>query len=283
MPLPPRLPATKKKWGQHFLIDDTIARTIVTASGVKPGDRVVEIGPGPGALTTWLLRTTGEVWAVELDGDLLPHLQQRTAGLGTLHIQQRDILQVDFHQLAQQLGGELCIVANLPYNISTPLLMHCIEQRSAISRMTVMVQTEVAERLAATPGTKAYGALTIPCQLWMSVETLLHVPPTAFHPPPKVQSTVIQLVRRTTPLATPHDPALFMQVVRAAFGQRRKILANALGTLHHAPRSWLTQAHIDPQRRGETLSVAEFANLTNLLATERLRIDTPSTSPQDAC
>ncbi|MBF0628410.1 MAG: ribosomal RNA small subunit methyltransferase A [Magnetococcales bacterium] len=267
-PHPPArsVPGTKKRLGQHFLVDAAAAQAIVSASGVGPGDRVVEIGPGPGALTEWLLRAAGAVWAIELDEELIPFLRQRTRGLGQLHVEQTDALRVDYRQLAEQLGGELQIVANLPYNISTPLLMHFIAQKEAIARMTLMVQTEVAERLYAQPGTKAYGALSVPCGLWMEIEPILHLPPAAFHPPPKVNSTVVQLTRRPAPLAEIDDPALFSQVVRAAFGQRRKVLANSLRVMHDNPRPWLEQNRIDPQRRGETLSIAEFARLANTLS-----------------
>ncbi|MBF0212092.1 MAG: 16S rRNA (adenine(1518)-N(6)/adenine(1519)-N(6))-dimethyltransferase RsmA [Magnetococcales bacterium] len=263
---PIRIPVAKKRLGQHFLADASVAQEIVAASGVTRGDRVVEIGPGPGALTVWLLRAVGELWAIEFDEELLPALHARTAGLGRLQVERADALQVDYRQLATHLGGELRIVANLPYNISTPLLMHFIEQRDAIAQMTLMLQTEVAERIAAAPGTKAYGALSVPCGLWMEIETLLQVPPSAFRPPPKVNSTVIRLTRRTAPLVEVADHRLFSQVVRAAFGQRRKVLANALRVMHDDPRHWLEQADIDPGRRGETLSIAEFARLANHLA-----------------
>ncbi|MBF0271465.1 MAG: 16S rRNA (adenine(1518)-N(6)/adenine(1519)-N(6))-dimethyltransferase RsmA [Magnetococcales bacterium] len=259
------VPAAKKRLGQHFLADSEVAREIVRASGVGPGDRVVEIGPGPGALTVWLLRAAGRVWAIELDAELLPVLMQRTAGLGELHVERTDALRVDYGALAETLGGELRIVANLPYNISTPLLMRFIDQRAAIVQMTLMVQTEVAERLYARPGTKAYGALSVPCGLWMEIEPVLHVPPGAFRPPPKVNSTVVRLTRRAAPLARVDDPGIFSQVVRAAFGQRRKVLANALRVMGDPARQWLERAEIDPERRGETLSIPEFARLANVI------------------
>ncbi|MBF0341170.1 MAG: 16S rRNA (adenine(1518)-N(6)/adenine(1519)-N(6))-dimethyltransferase RsmA [Magnetococcales bacterium] len=266
----------KKRLGQHFLADVQVARAIVAASGVGPDDRVVEIGPGPGALTVWLLRAAGAVWAIELDEELLPTLRRNTAGLGELRIQEADALRVDYQALAAQLGGPIAIVANLPYNISTPLLMHFLDQRTAIRQMTLMLQTEVAERITASPGTKAYGALSVPCGLWLEMETVLHVPPDAFRPPPKVNSTVVRLTPRSHPRTEIADPEFFSRVVRAAFGQRRKVLANALRVLTDQPRPWLEQAGIDPGRRGETLSIEEFARLANLKPHHR---PTPPGSP----
>ncbi|GAB0056201.1 Ribosomal RNA small subunit methyltransferase A [Candidatus Magnetaquicoccaceae bacterium FCR-1] len=258
-------PQAKKRLGQHFLADESIAQEIVAVSGAGPKDRVVEIGPGPGALTVWLLRACGQVWAIEFDATLVPLLENRVKGLGTLHVERADALRVDYRALATRLGGPLTIVANLPYNVGTPILMHLVEQREVIASMTVMLQTEVAERLAASPGSKAYGALSVMCGMWMCVEPLLEVPPAAFRPPPKVHSTVIRLIPRPAPLAETRNLGRFSQVVHAAFGQRRKVLANALKSIHPESRDWLTRAGIDPERRGETLSIAEFAHLTNVL------------------
>ncbi|MEO5346582.1 MAG: 16S rRNA (adenine(1518)-N(6)/adenine(1519)-N(6))-dimethyltransferase RsmA [Magnetococcus sp. YQC-9] len=261
-------PVAKKRLGQHFLADESIARAIVAAADVGPNDRVVEIGPGPGALTVWLLNACGRVWAIEFDESLVPLLQQRTRGLGELHVERADAVRVDYLALAEQLGGEITIVANLPYNVGTTILMNLIEQRAAIAGMTVMLQTEVAERLSANPGTKAYGTISVLCGLWMAIEPVLQVPPAAFRPPPKVHSTVIRLTRRATPLAEVRDLKLFSRVVRAAFGQRRKVLGNALRVIRDDPRPWLQQAGIDPERRGETLSIEEFARLANELTGE---------------
>lgn len=258
-----RTPYPKKRMGQHFLSDPRIALAIVTASGVQPGDRVVEIGPGLGALSVPLLAQVKKLWAIELDDQLLPELMQRTAGLGEFHVEMGDALQLDYQALARRMGGELQIVSNLPYNLSSPLLLRFLEYRESIAQMTLMFQTEVAQRIAAIPGTKAYGTLSVLCGMWMQAEIVLSVPPSAFHPPPKVNSSVLRLVRRPSPLATLNNPATFSSVVRAAFGQRRKILSNALKVLHPAPQEWLQQANIDPERRGETLSIAEFAHLAN--------------------
>lgn len=253
----------KKGLGQNFLVDEAIAARIVRAALSHSKDYLVEIGPGAGSLTTLLLQQAQRLWVVEQDAGIIPLLRQRTEGLGQLELEQGDALQVDFRQLAQRLGGPLTIVANLPYHISTPLLFHLLEQGESIAAMILMFQKEVAERIFAPANCKAYGTLSVHSQLWMNIEPLLAVPPTAFYPIPKVDSMVIQLVRRSVPLATVNDPLFFRQVVRAAFGQRRKTLHNALKTVDPQPGSWLSRAMIDPNRRGESLSVIEFVELAN--------------------
>ncbi|MBF0180069.1 MAG: 16S rRNA (adenine(1518)-N(6)/adenine(1519)-N(6))-dimethyltransferase RsmA [Magnetococcales bacterium] len=258
----------RKRIGQHFLNDAALAERIVLASGVTHGDWVVEIGPGLGALTRPLLTHTGRVLAIELDERLPEHLMRVTAGLGELRVERGDALRVDYRELAARLGGPLQIVANLPYYLSSQLLLHFLEQGDAIARMTLMFQDEVAQRIAARPGTKAYGTLSVLCGVWLASEILFTIPPTAFHPPPKVMSAVIRLTRRAQPLVPVEDPALFSRVVHAAFGQRRKVLSNALKVLDPAPAAWLQRAGIDPERRGETLSIAEFAGLTRAIQQE---------------
>ncbi|MBF0294110.1 MAG: 16S rRNA (adenine(1518)-N(6)/adenine(1519)-N(6))-dimethyltransferase RsmA [Magnetococcales bacterium] len=258
----------RKRIGQHFLTDVAIAERIVQTSGVAPGDCVVEIGPGLGALTRPLLAHAGRVLAIELDERLPEHLMRVTAGLGELQVERGDALQADYRELAARLGGPLQIVANLPYYLSSQLLLHFLAQGDAIARMTLMFQAEVAQRIAARPGTKAYGTLSVLCGVWLESEILFTVPPTAFHPPPKVMSAVIRLTRRAEPLTPVEDPALFSRVVHAAFGQRRKVLSNALKVLDPAPVAWLQRAGIDPERRGETLSIVEFAGLARTLHQE---------------
>lgn len=251
----------KKGLGQNFLVDDAIASRIVAAVLSHSRDRLVEIGPGVGSLTCPLLQEVQQLWAVEQDADLVPLLQHRTKGLGQLEIEQNDALLVDFRQLARRLGGPLTIVSNLPYSVSVPLLFHLLDQGDAVGVMVLMFQKEVAERIAAPPNCKAYGALSIHSQLWMAVEPLFFVPPTAFYPVPKVDSRVMRLVRRPAPLVQVEDPIFFQKVVKAAFGQRRKTLNNALKTIHVQPRAWLSRAGIDPVRRGESLTVVEFVRL----------------------
>ncbi|MBF0159954.1 MAG: 16S rRNA (adenine(1518)-N(6)/adenine(1519)-N(6))-dimethyltransferase RsmA [Magnetococcales bacterium] len=256
----------KKGLGQHFLIDAHLAQQIVLLSGVTATDRVVEIGPGVGALTTWLLQQAGSLHAIEPDQQLLPLLQQRCHGLGQLTVLHEDALLHDFTQLSARLGGPLVIVANLPYNISTPLLLHLLEQRHVIQAMTLMFQKEVADRLVAPAGCKSYGTLSVYCQLWCHATSLMDVAAHAFYPPPKVLSTVVQLTPRQQPLFPVHDEPWLRRVVRAAFGQRRKTLRNALmvlGLNSSQSEQWLGHAAIDPQRRGETLTLAEFVQLAN--------------------
>ncbi|MBF0459862.1 MAG: 16S rRNA (adenine(1518)-N(6)/adenine(1519)-N(6))-dimethyltransferase RsmA [Magnetococcales bacterium] len=254
----------KKGLGQNFLVDDGIAEQIAEAAWAQAQGPLVEIGPGIGSLTLPLLRRAQQVWAVEQDAALLPLLRTRTEGLGQLVVEQGDALLVDFRQWAERLGRPLTIVANLPYHVSTPILFHLLAQGAAVGAMILMFQKEVAERIAAPPGGKTYGILSVHSQLWMAVEPLFAVPPKAFYPSPKVDSSVIRLVRRAAPLAQVDDPDFFRLVVRAAFGQRRKTLLNALKVIDPSPEAWLSRADIDPQRRGETLAVVEFVRLANV-------------------
>ncbi|MEO5353951.1 MAG: 16S rRNA (adenine(1518)-N(6)/adenine(1519)-N(6))-dimethyltransferase RsmA [Magnetococcus sp. XQGC-1] len=253
----------KRGLGQNFLLDEGIAEQIAVSASLRARGAIVEIGPGAGSLTCPLLRRAGQVWAVEQDAALLPLLRSRTTGLGQLEVELGDALTIDFRQWAVRLGGPLTIVANLPYYISTPLLFHLLAAGEAIGAMVLMFQKEVADRIAAPPDNKSYGILSVHSQLWMEVEPLLAVPPRAFYPPPKVDSAVISLVRRSEPLARVDDPNRFREVVKAAFGQRRKTLLNALKRVDPNSEAWLVRSNIDPTRRGETLSVAEFAHLSN--------------------
>ncbi|MBF0444575.1 MAG: ribosomal RNA small subunit methyltransferase A [Magnetococcales bacterium] len=253
----------KKGLGQNFLVDDNISQAIVHAANVSQNDRVLEIGPGLGSLTVLLLAQTKKLWAIEQDERMLSILKTRCEDIGELQIKKSDALKFDYAKLAQEIGGPLRIVANLPYNISTPLLFILLEQRQGIKDMTLMFQKEVAQRIAAQPGSKAYGTLSVQCAMWTTVEKIIDVPPESFIPKPKVDSMVIRLTIRDKPSAELHDPIFFTQVVRAAFGQRRKTLNNALKTLNPSPNVWLQKAGIDPKRRGETLSVLEFAHLAN--------------------
>ncbi|MBF0454828.1 MAG: 16S rRNA (adenine(1518)-N(6)/adenine(1519)-N(6))-dimethyltransferase RsmA [Magnetococcales bacterium] len=253
----------KKGLGQNFLVDTAITQAIVHAAQVGPKDRVLEIGPGLGSLTALLLEQTKKLWAIEQDERMIPILEKRCQGVGELIIQRCDALKFDYSHMAQELGGPLRIVANLPYNISTPLLFHLLDHRQAIIDMTLMFQKEVAQRIAAQPGSKAYGTLSVQCAMWATVKEVIEVPPQSFFPKPKVDSLVIQLTFRQQPAAQLSDPHFFTQVVRAAFGQRRKTLNNALKQLSSSPKEWLERAEIDPKRRGETLSVTEFAHLSN--------------------
>lgn len=261
-----------RRLGQNFLVDTEIAQRIVALAGVRKEDWVVEIGPGLGSLTRWLLPQCRGVWAIERDPSLVARLQQDHAvsrGPGELVLVCADALQVDYRQLAERLGGgRLRLVANLPYCISSPLLFLLLAQRDAVDDMVFMLQKEVVDRLVAIPGSKEYGILTVQCALWMEAERLLSVPPESFRPRPRVDSAVVHLRMRRHSLVAVADEERFTAVVRAAFGQRRKTLANALRQLA-APGGavdWLVAAEIDPGRRAETLSLAEFARLAAVSA-----------------
>ncbi|MBF0435859.1 MAG: 16S rRNA (adenine(1518)-N(6)/adenine(1519)-N(6))-dimethyltransferase RsmA [Magnetococcales bacterium] len=256
----------RKGMGQNFLVDENIADTIVRSSGIQSGDRVVEIGPGLGSLTRPLSQRVAALVVVEMDRRLLPVWQGQLGDAYDLTVEWADALQYDFSSLSRRLGGPIKIVANLPYNISSPLLIHLLDHRDAIDSMTLMFQKEVAERITSAPGGREYGSLAVQTSQWMEVERLFDVGPQAFYPAPKVTSTVVHMRRRLHPLAQVRDEGLFRQVVRTAFNQRRKTLANALKRLHPDPKTWLIAAGIDPSRRAETLEVAEFARLTDLLS-----------------
>ncbi len=251
----------RKRFGQHFLHDQGILRQIVAGVAPKPGERIVEIGPGEGALTLPLLRAAGKITAIELDRDLIEPLREKTRGVGELEIINADVLTVDFDQLAH--GTPLRIVGNLPYNISTPILFHCIEHSASIADMHFMLQKEVVDRMAAEPGSKVYGRLSVMLQFRCGVQPLLHVPPGAFRPPPKVDSAVVRLVPIPAASLPDVDTALLANVVRAAFGQRRKTLSNALRDV--ATAADLEAVGIEPRSRAEQVPVADFVRLAQHL------------------
>jgi len=252
---------TKKRFGQHFLHDKNILSCIVEYVAPKPGERIVEIGPGEGALTLPLLRAAGSLTVIELDRDLIEPLRKRASGVGELTIVHRDVLAVDFGALAA--GGAMRLVGNLPYNISTPILFHCLDQADAIRDMHFMLQKEVVERMAAGPGSKTYGRLSVMLQLRCAVEPLFDVPPTAFTPPPKVDSAVVRLVPLPSDKLPQADFTMIDRVVRAAFGQRRKTLSNALRDV--ATADDLIAAGIDPRLRAEQLPPVAFVTLAQHL------------------
>lgn len=249
-----------KKLGQNFLIDADIVRGIVDAADISPGERVLEIGPGIGTLTQGLAEAGAEVTAVELDKKLPAVLAKTLEGYENVRIVQGDILKVNIPEI---MGSEpFKVAANLPYYITTPIIMTLLERRLPISRLVTMVQKEVADRMVAEPGTKAYGALSVAVQYYTQPHVELDVPPRSFIPAPEVDSVVIVCDVREKPPVTVADEKLFFRVVRAAFGQRRKTLSNALkgaGFDKELIRTALPAAGIDGTRRGETLSLMEFA------------------------
>lgn len=248
----------KKRFGQHFLHDARVIERIVRAIDPQPGDTLVEIGPGLGALSRPLLERAGHLHVVELDRDVIPALRDLCAGHGELVVHQADALEFDFAALAPA-EGRLRVVGNLPYNVSTPLLFHLLDQRHAIHDMLFMLQREVVERMAAKPGSEAYGRLSVMLAAYTGVEPLFRVGPGAFRPPPKVDSAIVRLTPwREPPFAIP-DPRRFAALVAAAFSQRRKTLRNALRAL--VDEADLVAAGIDPGARAETISAERFAAL----------------------
>lgn len=249
----------RKRFGQNFLHDPMVIDRIIRAVNPQPGDRLVEIGPGLGALTLPLLRAAHRLDAIEIDRDVIPLLQESCAGAGELRLHNLDVLKCDLRVLAED--QPLRLVGNLPYNISTPLLFHLLQQLPLIRDMHVMVQKEVAERLAAPPSTPDYGRLGVMVQLHCAVDILFTVGPGAFKPPPKVQSAVVRLIPHARPPAQVDDRSRFAEVVRCAFSQRRKTLRNALKG--HLTAEQMIAVGIDPGRRPETISLDEFAALSN--------------------
>jgi 16S rRNA (adenine1518-N6/adenine1519-N6)-dimethyltransferase len=253
---PQHVHVARKRFGQHFLHDPGILRRIVEAIAPQPEDRLVEIGPGEGALTLPLLRACGHLTAIELDRDLIASLAARA----------RDT--VDFSKLAgfsrPSIASKLRVAGNLPYNISTPILFHCLDHAAAIRDMHFMLQKEVVDRMAAPPGSKTYGRLSVMLQLRCTVEPLFRVPPGAFRPPPKVDSAIVRLTPLPTQALPDADSGMIDRLVRAAFGQRRKTLSNALRDLATAKQ--IDAAGIDPRARAEQLAPSAFVALAQTLA-----------------
>ena len=249
----------KKQLGQHFLADAHYVEKIVLAVNPKDGERLVEVGPGQGAITFPLLRRHPKLTVIEFDRDLIAPLTAAAAPLGELTIVHRDVLQVDFTELAA--GSQIRLVGNLPYNISSPILFHALEHAAAISDMTFMLQKEVVDRMAAAPGSKVYGRLSVMLQAWCEVTSLFVVPPGAFRPPPKVDSAVARLVPRDPATVGIVDPKHFAELVKAAFGQRRKTLRNALNGI--VDEAGFAAAGVRSDLRAEQLDVADFIALSN--------------------
>jgi 16S rRNA (adenine1518-N6/adenine1519-N6)-dimethyltransferase len=257
----------RRALGQHFLRDPSIARAIVDLVAPTANDLVVEIGPGDGALTGELARRAGHVTAIEIDRELAAGVRRRFA---SVEVVEADARTWDYGMMTAPAGGRVLVVGNLPYSVSKPILMALMTARATIDEMALMLQREVAERLAAAPGGKTYGSLSVFTQIACDVRIALRVPPGAFRPPPEVESAVVHLVVRETPPVPIADERRFHVVVRAAFAQRRKKLANALASTLALPvdrvRATAEAEGIDPGRRAETLDLAEFARLAARLA-----------------
>lgn len=255
------LPVARKSLGQHFLHQKSVVQSIIRKFDPRADDIVVEIGPGPGALTFDLIPRVGQLHAIELDRRLAQKLENDTAVYEHVHVHHANALQVDIDALCP--GESVRLIGNLPYNISTPLLFHLLRYRACIRNMWFMLQKEVGERIVAEPGTKRFGRLSVMIQQCCRVEIVQHVGSGAFSPPPKVDSVVVMLTPYDTPPHDIEDYDAFERVVRAAFSQRRKTLRNALMALVDEQR--MTAAGIDPSQRAEQLQVGDFARLSRLL------------------
>ena len=249
----------KKSLGQHFLHERGVVDKIIRAVDPQPGDRLVEIGPGQGAMTFPLLDRHGRLTAIEFDRDLLAPLADAARARGELTLVHANVLDVDLTALAA--GTPVRLVGNLPYNLSSPILFHALEHAPAVRDMHFMLQKEVVDRMAAGPGSKVYGRLSVMLQAWCRVTALFDVGPGAFRPPPKVDSAVVRLVPREPGSVGIDDPMRFAAIVRDAFGQRRKTLRNSVSKL--VDEATIRAAGIDPQARAEQLGVADFVRLAN--------------------
>ena len=271
----------KKSLGQNFLTEPNILRKIAEAGDLSKEDGVIEIGPGIGALTEHLARHAGKVLAFEIDQRLIPVLEDTLSPYDNITVVNEDILKADVVDEAKKVFDEeqpIKVVANLPYYITTPIMMHLLMSPLDITTMVVMMQKEVADRMTAKPSTKAYGSLSIAVQFYMEAKLAFIVPKTAFVPQPNVDSAIIKLEKRETPIVDVIDETFFFELTRASFTQRRKTLWNNL-TSHFGKddqtKQWLEksleESDIDPKRRGETLSIVEFGKLSNVLITNKNR------------
>jgi len=252
----------RKRFGQHFLHDRHIIEKIVQAIHPQQDEHLVEIGPGLGALTHALLPLVSTLDAIEIDRDIIPKLQASSAEIGHLVIHEQDALTFSLVTLGKDQPFR--IVGNLPYNISTPLIFHLLEEVQCIRDMHFMLQREVVDRLAAHPGNKIYGRLSVMVQYHCEVKKLFTVSPGSFTPPPQVDSAVVRLTPYATPPHVAHDLELLRKIVGAAFGQRRKTLRKSLKTMI-TPEHW-AQINLDPQLRPEQLTVADFVQISNILS-----------------
>lgn len=258
----------QKRLGQHFLVDRNILNKVIRTAEVEKGDIVLEVGPGLGEMTLALAQYAKKVIAVEIDSKLAVILKQKVRDLSNVEVVESDILKMDFKSLLGRERHPIKVVANLPYQISTPLLFHFIESKEFFSTLTVMLQKEVAERMVAISGSKSYGPLSIFTQMFTNITIRFFIKPSAFFPPPKVESAVVHMSFRKKPLVQIEEE-WFKKMVKGCFGYRRKTLMNALrhSGLYLPPsiESRMQKIGIDPQRRPETLTIQEFAQLAEAL------------------
>jgi 16S rRNA (adenine1518-N6/adenine1519-N6)-dimethyltransferase len=261
----------KKRLGQHFLVDRNILNKVIRTARVGKEDVVLEVGPGLGEMTLGLAQKAGRVIAVEIDSKLVELLKKKMSAIPNVQIIWGDILKVDFSSLFRQAGKPLKVVANLPYQISTPLLFRFIESKQTFSALFLMLQREVAERMAASAGTKKYGPLSISIRAFSDVSIQFIIKPSAFFPAPKVESALVRVAWKEKPMIEMKDEEWFKRVVKACFGYRRKTLVNALKhsglSLPGSVESRMGEIDIDPRRRPETLTIEEFARLAEALKT----------------
>jgi 16S rRNA (adenine1518-N6/adenine1519-N6)-dimethyltransferase len=259
----------RKGWGQHFLVDRNILNKVIWTAQVEKEDAVLEVGPGLGEMTIALARQAKRVIAIEIDSKLVAILNEKMKNYPNVEVVRSDILKVDFNQFLKKEGHPIKVVANLPYQVSTPLLFRFIESKETFSTFTLMLQKEVAERMVAPPGGKEYGPLSIFIQMFLDVSIRFFIKPSAFFPPPKVESAVIQMVWKEKPMIETNDEEWFKRVVKACFGYRRKTLVNALKhselSLPESIELKMEAIGIDPRRRPETLTIQEYASLAKVL------------------
>ena len=271
----------QKKFGQNFLIDTHVLDKIIRAADIGKDDMVLEIGPGIGTMTQYLAEAAGKVVAVEIDKNLIPILEDTLSGYENVRILNEDVLKVDIGKLVEEenAGKPVKVVANLPYYITTPIIMGLFENKVPVVSITVMVQKEVAERMQTGPGNKDYGALSLAVQYYSEAYIVANVPPNCFMPRPKVGSAVIRLTRHEKPPVNVADEKLMFDLIRASFNQRRKTLANGLNNSDKLdfPKEAIMEAieclGMGSGVRGETLSLKEFAKLSNFLTELRSRTD----------
>lgn len=269
----------QKKFGQNFLIDEHVLGKIIRSAEITEDDFVVEIGPGIGTLTQYLAASAREVAAIEIDDALIPILEDTLSAYDNVTVIHEDVLKVDLCKLAEEKNGgkPIKVVANLPYYITTPIIMGLFENHVPVESITIMVQKEVADRMKTGPGSKDYGALSLAVQYYAKPELVANVPPNCFMPRPRVGSAVIRLTRHTEAPVEAEDEKLMFQMIRASFNQRRKTLVNGLGNAPelHIPKEMTTEIleemGLSASVRGEALTLAQFAELSNRIWEKRMQ------------
>lgn len=263
----------QKRYGQNFLIDEHVLGKIIRSAGITEDDFVIEIGPGIGTLTQYLAYSAREVAAIEIDDALIPILEDTLSGYDNVTVIHEDVLKVDLTKLAEEKNGgkPVKVVANLPYYITTPIIMGLFENHVPVESITIMVQKEVADRMKTGPGSKDYGALSLAVQYYARPELVANVPPNCFMPRPRVGSAVIRLTKHEKPPVEVQDEKLMFQIIRASFNQRRKTLVNGLYNAPelHTPKertaAVLEEMGLAPGIRGEALELSQFAELSSRL------------------